>query len=173
MGFFKIVKKDMIHYFFPLSNSIDRILKPKHFFIAFLAIEMRLVLSYRIQNYLWLNGYKKLAYLFYLRSKWKYKCDIIPSAIIGEGMRIGHASDIVIGPDVTIGTNATIFNGVTIGNRYVDKENAMPRIGNNVMIGTGAKLLGSFKIGNDVKIGANAIVFKNVKDKEIVVGVYK
>ena len=78
---------------------------------------------------------------------------------------------IVIGETATIGNDCTIYHGVTLGGTGKDKIKRHPDIGNNVMIGCGAKILGPIKIGNDVKIGANAVVLKDVPDNCTLVGV--
>jgi serine O-acetyltransferase len=171
MSFIKIIRYDFNHYFSPLGEGSFFNFRAKHFLIAFLSIEYRLVLSYRIQNYLWTNDYRKLSYFLYLRSKWKYKCDIYPSAIIGLGLRVGHCSDIVIGPDCKIGKNATIFNGVTLGKRKIGENDQMPIIGDNVVVGTGAKLLGGIIVGDNVVIGANSVVNKNIENNTVVAGI--
>lgn len=77
---------------------------------------------------------------------------------------------IVIGETVTIGNDCTIYHGVTLGGTGKEKKKRHPDIGNNVMIGCGAKILGPIKIGNNVKIGANAIVLKDVEDNMTIVG---
>lgn len=91
---------------------------------------------------------------------------------IGGGLRCPHLLGIVIAGNTIIGQNCTIYHQVTIG---IDesKTNMAPRIGNNVFIGAGAKILGSVYIGNNVKIGANAVVTKDVPDGSTVVGVNK
>lgn len=174
---FDKIYQDLLHYSFPISflyptkNLQKDKLLFKHILIAFLSIEFRLVLSHRIQNMLWTLGFRKIAYLFYLFSKWKYKCDIHPAAVIGPGLRIGHCSDIVIGPEVIIGSFAIIFNGVTLGNQQLIEKNNMPKLGNYVVLGTGSKILGDISIGNMVKVGANSVVIRSVPNGKIVAGV--
>jgi serine O-acetyltransferase len=88
---------------------------------------------------------------------------------IGPGLRIYHYGCIVLNPDTIIGTNCTMRHGVTIGNRKTEHD--IPVIGDNVDIGTGAKILGAITIGNNVKIGANAVVLDNIPDNAVAVGV--
>lgn len=97
--------------------------------------------------------------------------EIHPGAKIGRRLFIDHGMGIVIGETATIGNDCTIYHGVTLGGTGKGKTKRHPDIGNNVMIGAGAKVLGAIKIGNNVKIGANAVVIKDVLDGTTVVGV--
>ncbi|WP_036770121.1 serine O-acetyltransferase [Photorhabdus australis] len=102
-----------------------------------------------------------------------YASDISLKAKIGYGLIISHGHDIVIGADVTIGNNCKIFNGVTLGNKDItlpSKDN-QPKIGNNVVIATGAKILGPICVGNSSTIGANAVVITDIGDGETAVGI--
>lgn len=176
-GFLRKVAEDLKHHTFPLDYLFPwplvekKNLGLKQILMGLLSVEFRLVLSYRIQNHLWNFGKKKIAYLWYLHAKRKYKCDIYPSAVIGAGLRIGHCSDIVIGPDVVIGSYALIFNAVTLGNSHLVMKNNMPNAGDFVIFGTGCKVLGSIFVGNKVTIGANSVVVKSVPDSVVVAGV--
>jgi len=89
---------------------------------------------------------------------------------IGKNFRIDHFGDIIISGFASFGKNCVIRNGVTIGLRR-SHEPVAPRIGNNVDIGAGAKLLGNITIGNNVIIGANAVVLSDVPDNSIAVGI--
>ena len=97
--------------------------------------------------------------------------EIHPGAKIGKRLFIDHGMGIVIGETVTIGDNCTIYHGVTLGGTGKDKYKRHPDLGNNVVVGAGAKILGPIKIGNNVKIGANAVILKEVPDNSTVVGV--
>jgi serine O-acetyltransferase len=108
--------------------------------------------------------------LYYLVSR-RYGCDIHPAAKIGVPLKVGHCSDIVIGPLAEIGENCYIFNGVTIGNKYVGEVDEMPVIGGNVIIGTGSKILGGCSIGSYSTVGALTLVIKDVPENSTVVGV--
>lgn len=88
--------------------------------------------------------------------------EIHPGAKIGRNLFIDHGMGIVIGETATIGNNCTIYHNATLGGTGKDKYKRHPDIGNNVMVGSGAKVLGPIKIGNNVKIGANATVTKDV-----------
>ena len=97
--------------------------------------------------------------------------EIHPGAKIGNRLFIDHGMGIVVGETTTIGDNCTIYHGVTLGGTGKDIKKRHPDIGNNVIIGCGAKVLGPIKIGNNVKIGANAVVLNNVPDNSTIVGV--
>lgn len=97
--------------------------------------------------------------------------EIHPGAKIGRKLFIDHGMGIVIGETTTIGDNCTIYHNSTLGGTGKDKYKRHPDLGNNVMIGSGAKVLGPIKIGNNVKIGANSVVLKNIPDNVTVVGI--
>ena len=97
--------------------------------------------------------------------------EIHPGAKIGRRLFIDHGMGIVIGETATIGNDCTIYHGVTLGGTGKDKKKRHPDVGNNVIIGCGAKILGPIKIGDNVKIGANAVVLKNIEKNNTVVGV--
>ena len=97
--------------------------------------------------------------------------EIHPGAKIGRRLFIDHGMGIVIGETSTIGDDCTIYHSATLGGTGKDKDKRHPDLGNNVMVGAGAKILGPIKIGNNVKIGANAVVLKNVSDDRTVVGI--
>lgn len=96
--------------------------------------------------------------------------EIHPGAKIGKRLFIDHGMGIVIGETAEIGNDCTIYHQVTLGGTGKDKNKRHPTIGNNVMIGAGAKVLGPIFIGNHVKIGAGSVVLKNVQDNVTVVG---
>lgn len=97
--------------------------------------------------------------------------EIHPGAKIGKRLFIDHGMGIVIGETATIGNDCTIYHGVTLGGTGKEKKKRHPDIGDNVMIGCGAKVLGPIKIGDNVKIGANAVVLKDVEKNTTVVGI--
>lgn len=95
--------------------------------------------------------------------------EIHPGAKIGRRLFIDHGMGIVIGETASVGNDCTIYHNATLGGTGKDKYKRHPDIGNNVMIGCGAKILGPIKIGNNVKIGANSTVFKNIPDNVTVI----
>jgi len=97
--------------------------------------------------------------------------EIHPGAKIGEGLFIDHGMGLVIGETTIIGKNVTLFQGVTLGGTGKEKGKRHPTLGNNVVVGTGAKVLGNIQIGDNVNIGANAVVIRDVPPNSTVVGV--
>ena len=97
--------------------------------------------------------------------------EIHPGATIGKGLFIDHGMGVVIGETAIIGDNVTLYQGVTLGGTGKEKGKRHPTVGNNVVVGAGAKVLGNIKIGDNSYIGSNAVVIKNVPDNSTVVGV--
>jgi len=97
--------------------------------------------------------------------------EIHPGAQINEGLFIDHGMGVVIGETAVVGKNVTLYQGVTLGGTGKEKGKRHPNIGDNVVIGTGAKILGNITIGNNSYIGANAVVVKDVPANSTVVGV--
>ena len=97
--------------------------------------------------------------------------EIHPGAKIGKRLFIDHGMGIVIGETVEIGDDCTIYHGVTLGGTGKDKHKRHPTVGNNVMIGAGAKIIGAINIGDNVKIGAGAVVLKDIEPGTTAVGV--
>lgn len=107
-------------------------------------------------------------------SQWSRFCtgiEIHPGATIGKGLFIDHGMGVVIGETAEIGDNCLIYQGVTLGGTGKDKGKRHPTLGNNVMVGAGAKVLGPFKVGDNVKIAANAVVLEEVPPNCTAVGV--
>ena len=96
--------------------------------------------------------------------------EIHPGATIGKGLMIDHGMGVVIGETAVIGDDCTIYQGVTLGGTGKDVGKRHPTLGNNVMVGAGAKVLGPFYIGDNVKIAANAVVLKEIPEKSTAVG---
>ncbi len=97
--------------------------------------------------------------------------EIHPGATIGKGLFIDHGSGVVVGETSIVGNNVTLFQGVTLGGTGKETGKRHPTVGDNVVIGTGAKVLGNITIGNNAYIGANAVVIRNVPPNSTVVGV--
>ena len=129
------------------------------------------LLYYKISHYLYCKNYKLLARYISEKAKRRTGIEIHPGAKIGKGLFIDHGSGVVIGETAIIGDNVTIFHGVTLGGTGKEKGKRHPTVGNNVFIGTGAKLLGNIIIEDNVKIGANAVILENVPSNTTVVGV--
>ena len=127
---------------------------------------------YKISHFLYVNKKYFLARYISEKAKRKTGIEIHPGATIGKGLFIDHGVGVVIGETTIIGNNVTIYHGVILcGVKNINKKRH-PTIGNNVMIGCGAKILGDITIGNNVKIGANSIILHDVEDNCTKVGVY-
>ncbi len=97
--------------------------------------------------------------------------EIHPGATIGHSFFIDHGMGVVIGETAEVGNNVTLYHGVTLGGTSLHKVKRHPTIGDNVVIGAGAKVLGAITIGNNSRIGANAVVIKSTPPDSVVVGV--
>lgn len=104
-------------------------------------------------------------------SRWVTGIEIHPGATIGQGLFIDHGTGVVIGETAEVGNNVTIYQGVTLGGTGKEKGKRHPTVGNNVVISAGAKVLGSFTVGDNAKIGAGSVVVKPVPPNTTVVGV--
>ena len=127
---------------------------------------------YKISHFLYVNKKYFLARYISEKAKRKTGIEIHPGATIGKGLFIDHGVGVVIGETAIIGNNVTIYHCVTLGGVKNINKKRHPTIGNNVMIGCGAKILGDITIGNNVKIGANSIILHDVEDNCTKVGVY-
>lgn len=127
--------------------------------------------GYRLSHFLWVNGFKLLGRVVSAFFRWITGIEIHPAADIGPGLFIDHGMGVVIGETTKIGANVTLFQGVTLGGKSFQKGKRHPTIGDGVVVGAGAKILGPFDIGERSRIGANAVVVKPVPPESIVVGV--
>ena len=117
------------------------------------------------------HGYKFLARLISQASRRRTGIEIHPGAKIGKRLVIDHGMGIVIGETAEIGDDCLIYHGVTLGGTGKDVGKRHPTIGNNVLIGTGAKVLGPFKVGDNSRIAANSVVLSEIPDNSTAVGV--
>ena len=127
--------------------------------------------AYRRAHKAWEKGHYFRARLISQRAARKTGIEIHPGATIGKGLFIDHGTGVVIGETTVIGDNVTLYQGVTLGGTGKEKGKRHPTIGNGVMVSAGAKLLGSFSVGDNAKIGAGSVVLKPVPDNCTVVGV--
>lgn len=132
---------------------------------------LQAVSMYRESHQLWLAGDKEAAREINFRAHQLTGCDIHPGATIGKRFFVDHATGVVIGETAIIGDNVSIFQGVTLGGVSFNKGKRHPTIGNHVVIGCNASVLGNITIGNNVRIGAGSVVLKDVPDDCTVVGV--
>ena len=129
------------------------------------------LIAYRISNYLYINKLFFLARLISQISRFFTGIEIHPGAKIGRGLVIDHGMGVVIGETSEIGDNVLLYHGVTLGGTGKDKGKRHPTVGNNVVIGAGAKVLGPIYIGSNSKIGANSVVLNNVPEGATAVGI--
>ena len=132
-----------------------------------------ILVFHRIAHFLYKHKLFFVARLMSQIGRFLTGIEIHPGAQIGRRLFIDHGMGIVIGETATIGNDCTIYHNVTLGGTGKDKSKRHPDIGNNVMIGAGAKILGPIEIGNNVKIGANSTILINIPDGKTVVGCNK
>jgi serine O-acetyltransferase len=129
------------------------------------------LLAYRISHWLKSMGIPFLPRVISQLARWLTGVEIHPSAKIGTGFFIDHGMGVVIGETAEVGDYVTLFQGVTLGGTGKERGKRHPTLGNHVVVGAGAKILGGIKIGDNVKIGANSVVLKNVPANSTVIGV--
>ncbi len=127
--------------------------------------------GHRVSHWLWNRGARLSARILNEVTRILTGVDIHPGAVLGSGLFIDHATGVVIGETAEVGEDVTIYHGVTLGGSGRDTGKRHPTIGDRVTIGAGAKVLGAIKIGDDSRIGANAVVVKEVPSCAVVIGV--
>ncbi len=129
------------------------------------------IVRYRIAHWLFVRKHYFLARWYSQRTVRKTGIEIHPGATIGRGLFIDHGHGVVIGETAIVGDNVTLYQGVTLGGTGKECGKRHPTVGNNVMISAGAKVLGSFTIGENSKIGAGSVVLQEIPPNSTVVGV--
>lgn len=132
---------------------------------------MRAVWAYRRQNWLWRKGFKGLARYLSTRSRRRFAIEIHPCATIGRRFMIDHGVGVVIGETTVIGDDCLIYQGVTLGGTGKEVGKRHPTLGNDVVIGVGAAVLGNITVGDGAKVGGGAVVVKDVPPGCTAVGV--
>jgi serine O-acetyltransferase len=127
--------------------------------------------GYRIAHGLWRRGFRLIGRWLSQIVRNSTGIEIHPGASIGQGFFIDHGMGVVIGETAEIGRDVTLYHGVTLGGTSLNRGKRHPTIGNRVVVGAGAKVLGAITVGEDTRIGANAVVVKSVPPNTIVVGV--
>ncbi|MFT5799892.1 MAG: serine O-acetyltransferase [Candidatus Azotimanducaceae bacterium] len=151
---------------FDRDPACHRLLQPILYFKGYQAIQ-----AYRIGHYLWTQGHNDLAYFFQMRVSEIFGVDIHPAARIGRGIMIDHAHSIVIGETAVVGDNVSMLHSVTLGGTGKEEEDRHPKIGDGVLIGAGAKVLGNIKVGNCSRIAAGSVVLEDVPACKTVAGI--
>ncbi len=139
--------------------------------VYFLYPGFRAVRSHRKANWFYRHNMKFIARWISQRSRHKTGIEIHPGATIGKGLFIDHGMGVVIGETTEIGDNCTLYQNVTLGGTGKDVGKRHPTLGNNVMVGSGAKVLGPFKVGNNARVAAGAVVLSEVPPNSTAVGV--
>lgn len=167
INIFKIIKLEM-------DNILAKDPAVKNKFEALLYPSLHAVINHRAAHYLYKKRFFFLARLISQISRFFTGIEIHPGATIGKRNLFDHGMGIVIGETAVIGNDCTIYHGVTLGGiAGITGKNKKrhPTLGNNVSIGTGAKILGNITIGNNAKIGANSVVLKDVPNNAVAVGI--
>ena len=138
---------------------------------VFLYPSFKAVLRHRVAHWMYKKKWYFLARWYSQRTARKTGIEIHPGAQSGKGFFIDHGSGVIIGETTIIGDNVTLYQGVTLGGTGKEHGKRHPTIGDNVMISAGAKVLGSFTVGENSKIGAGSVVLKEVPPNSTVVGV--
>jgi serine O-acetyltransferase len=146
--------------------ACHRYIQPLLFFKGFQAIQ-----AYRLGHWLWAQGRTDMAYFVQMRVSEVFGVDIHPAARVGRGIMIDHAHSIVIGETAVVGDNVSMLHSVTLGGTGKEDGDRHPKIGNGVLIGAGAKVLGNITIGNNSRIAAGSVVLIEVPPCKTVAGV--
>lgn len=165
MGFFASIVEDA-------RNIQSKDPAAKNLFEVFLCYPgLHAMIFYRISHFLYIHRRYVIARFVSQIGRFFTGIEIHPGAKIGRRLFIDHGMGVVIGETAEIGNDVTIYHGATLGGTGHESGKRHPTVGNNVIIGAGAKILGSFKVGDNSKIGAGAVVLKEVPPNSTVVGI--
>ena len=151
---------------FDRDPACHRFLQPLLYFKGFQAVQ-----SQRVANWLWRQGRHDLSFFFQMRASELFGVDIHPAAKIGQGIMVDHAHSIVIGETAVVGNDVSMLHSVTLGGTGKEDEDRHPKIGDGVLIGAGAKVLGNIRIGCRSRIAAGSVVLEDVPPCKTVAGV--
>lgn len=129
------------------------------------------LLAYRLAHGLWRRRWRLLARMISHTARVLTGIEIHPGAEIGEGFFVDHGMGVVIGETSVVGDDVTLYQGVTLGGTSLEPGKRHPTLGNNVIVGAGAKVLGPVTLGDGVRVGSNAVVVKDVASGTVVVGI--
>ncbi|AXC51225.1 serine O-acetyltransferase [Paracoccus suum] len=146
--------------------AAHRLIQPLLFFKGFQAIQ-----AYRIGHWLWGQGREDMAYFVQMRISEVFGVDIHPAARLGPGLMIDHAHSIVIGETAVVGEDVSMLHSVTLGGTGKENGDRHPKIGDGVLIGAGAKILGNIRVGSRSRIAAGSVVLSDVPPCVTVAGV--
>jgi len=131
--------------------------QPFLYFKGFLALQ-----THRVSHWLWTHSREAMAFYLQSRSSELFQVDIHPAAPIGRGVFIDHGTGIVIGETASVGDNVSMLHGVTLGGTGAERGDRHPKIGNGVLLGAGAKVLGNITVGDYAKVASGSVVLKPV-----------
>ncbi len=146
--------------------ACHRLLQPILYFKGYQAVQ-----AYRVGHHLWTKGKRDLAYFVQMRVSEIFGVDIHPAAKIGKGIMIDHAHSVVIGETAVVGDNVSMLHSVTLGGTGKEEQDRHPKIGDGVLIGAGAKVLGNITIGHCSRIAAGSVVLESVPPCKTVAGI--
>ncbi|WP_226780990.1 serine O-acetyltransferase [Oceaniglobus trochenteri] len=146
--------------------ACHRLLQPLLYFKGYQAVQ-----AFRLGHWLWQQGRHDLAYFLQMRISEVFGIDIHPGARLGRGIMIDHAHSIVIGETAVVGDNVSMLHSVTLGGTGKEDDDRHPKIGDGVLIGAGAKVLGNIHIGHCTRIAAGSVVLEDVPPMKTVAGV--
>lgn len=146
--------------------ACHRFLQPLLYFKGYQAVQ-----AYRLAHHMWKNERFDMAYFLQMRISEAFGVDIHPAARIGKGLMIDHAHSIVIGETAVVGDNVSMLHSVTLGGTGKEEEDRHPKIGDGVLIGAGAKVLGNITVGHCSRIAAGSVVLSEVPPCKTVAGV--
>jgi serine O-acetyltransferase len=151
---------------FDRDPACNRYLEPLLYFKGFHSL-----VAYRFANALWHDGRRDFALFLQSKASRTFAVDIHPAARFGQGIMIDHATGVVIGETAVVGNNCSFLHGVTLGGSGKETGDRHPKIGENVLIGAGAKVLGNITVGDGSRIAAGSVVLINVPAHVTVAGV--
>ncbi|MCF6443478.1 serine O-acetyltransferase [Nereida sp. MMG025] len=146
--------------------ACSRLMQPLLYFKGFQAVQ-----AYRVSHWLWCEGRKDLAYFIQMRNSEMFGVDIHPGAQIGKGIMIDHAHSIVVGETAVVGDNVSMLHSVTLGGTGKEHDDRHPKIGDGVLIGAGAHVLGNIHVGHCSRIAAGSVVLEDIPPMKTVAGV--
>jgi serine O-acetyltransferase len=151
---------------FERDPACHRMLQPILYFKGYQALQ-----AYRIGHWLWEQGRRDMAYFIQMRVSECFGVDVHPAARLGRGIMIDHAHSIVIGETAVVGDNVSMLHSVTLGGTGKEDDDRHPKIGDGVLIGAGAKVLGNIRVGACSRIAAGSVVLTDVPPCKTVAGV--
>ena len=165
MSFFSCARDD-------IAAVLDRDPAAKSGFeVVLLYSGLHALWAYRVHHWMWIHGWQFLARFFSQVARVITGIEIHPGAEIGQRFFVDHGMGVVIGETTIIGDDVTLYQGVTLGGTGKETGKRHPTIGNNVVVGSGARILGNITVGENSRVGAGSVVLRDVPDNSTVVGV--